>query len=143
MLCSERKRDIPNELSYVPQTDVVQVGANNATNQLNEIFERYAQNDEEQEWIATHFKKQPGKQPKCKTCKNQIQVNQLHVVVEALYVPPEKNFATECKFRFCPEKSCLMKIPPRSNLQQCKKIKMADETFTDAEYAICVATGLI
>ena len=48
-------------------------------------------NNEEQ-----HFKCQKGKAPKCKTCKNGIKVEQLHVLVKGKYIPEGQHFATKC-----------------------------------------------
>ena len=102
---------------------------------FNAIFEK-------QIWSIAHFRKQKGRAPSCKTCKKRIQVDQLHVVVDGLFIPDGQQFATSAKFRFCPQRECLQKKPKRTNLIDCKEIVLgAGEILNDEELAICLDTG--
>jgi len=111
---------------------------------LSKIFAKNQKSNKRQIWELTRTTKQRGKKPKCKTCGNDIEENQLHVVVEALYVPLGKDFAVKSLYRYCPDSACLQGPPPnRSNLDVCEKIVLQNNiVLNDFEYAICLQTEL-
>ena len=92
--------------------------------------------------MVTRLPKQRGKFPKCKKCQNVIKKNQLHVVVEGLYAPLSQSFAVKCKFRFCPDATCLEQVPARSNIKICTIITIDNNIeLSEEERLICEETG--
>ena len=94
-------------------------------------------------WKIIRFTKQPGTIPKCSNwrCNREINVGQIHVLVEGLFVPTKQDFAVDRKFRFCLDRECLKEKPRGSYLGTCRKLKLVAK-LSNLEFAALLDTKI-
>ena len=59
-----------------------------------------------------------GQTPRCRGCRGEQKDGELCLSVTGLYVPYGQAFVVETNFYFCPNVSCISRLPPWTNLKR-------------------------
>ena len=114
-IVAKTPNDIPDSLKIT----------NNSTHQkqtrrevTTNLFENDSRNGRPQIWYLERKGVKRGQTPRCRGCRKEQKDGELCLSVTGLYVPYGQNFVVETNFYFCPNVSCISRIPPWTNLKQ-------------------------
>ena len=121
----EIRQIVANTPNDIPDPLKITEATNNSTHQrqtrkevTTNLFENDSRNGRPQIWYLERKDMKRGQTPRCRGCREEQKDGELCLSVTGLYVPYGQTFVVETNFYFCPNVSCIGRLPPWTNLKR-------------------------